>query len=127
MARKKSRRFQLLLFSGREARLNRAILQTLTAESPQTKYEIYKNITKIRTLKATRYSNVNTRVRVLEDTGFVRNSGLKETKAGFKANLYEVTSRAYFAMSVSSLCLDDLIRELDEISVLTLLAMIAGR
>jgi hypothetical protein len=117
----------LAIFKGREAKLNHAILQTLAKESPQTIYEIHRNIAKARTLKTTRYANVNTRVRALEETSYVRKIGLRETKAGFKANLYEVTARAYFAILVSSLDLDALIKELDEISMLTILSAIVAR
>jgi hypothetical protein len=125
MGRKKGT--ELSVFKGREARLNRVILQTLTAGSPQTIWDIKKQIAKIRGLKQTRYHNINTRVRALENKGFVRKIGERETKAGGKAILYEATARAFFALLLNSLCLDKLIEELDEITTLTIGSLIAAR
>ena len=126
MVQENCKGIELAVFKGREAKLNRAILQTLTKESPETIYDIYRKITQTKTLE-TRYANVNTRVRALEETGYIRKIGVKETKAGFKANLYEATARAYFVIIVSSLDLDDLIGELDEIAMLTIVSTIVAR
>ena len=126
MVQENCKSIELAVFKGREAKLNRAILQTLTKESSDTIYDIYRKITQTKTLE-TRYANVNTRVRALEETGYIRKIGVKETKAGFKANLYEATVRAYFAILVSSLDLDDLIGELDEIAMLTIVSTIVAR
>lgn len=100
-------------------------MQTLTQFSPQTIYDIHKKILQSYSLKITRYANVNTRVKTLEKEGYVRKIGSKETKAGFNAILYEATSRALFALLLSSLNLNDLILELDEISTITVLSTIA--
>lgn len=128
MARKKSKGTELSVFKGREARLNRAILQILATSSPQTIYDTHtKENRQKRNLKNTLYANVNTRVRVLEQDGYLRKNGIKETKAGFNAVLYEATSRAYFALILSSLNLDDLILELGENATMTILSEIATR
>jgi hypothetical protein len=127
MARKKSKGTELSVFKGREAKLNRAILQALAGKDPQTIWDIKKQIAKIRGLKQTRYHNINTRVRALEYKGYLRKIGERETKAGGKALLYETTSRAHFALLVSSLCLDVLIDELDEITTLTIVSLIVSR
>ena len=113
------------MFKGREAKLNRAILKVLANDSPLTIYDLHKLIAKIRGFKTLRYGNVNTRVKVLEKDGYLRKTGSRNTKAGFKATLYETTSRALFALLVNSLDLDYLILELDEISTLTILSIIA--
>lgn len=67
------------------------------------------------------------RMKALEEKGYIKKIGQRETKAGFKAVLYETTSKAYFALLISSLDLDDLIRELDEVSTLTILGEIVTR
>ncbi len=127
LAPKQCKGTELAVFKGREARLNRAILQALTSESLQTIYDLHKQVIKTNGLKRTRYGNVNARVKALEETNYVRKAGLRNTKAGFKANLYEATARACFALLLSSLDLDDLIQELDEISTLTILGVIVAR
>ena len=126
MASKKCKGTELAVFKGKEAKLNRAIMQTLAHNSPQTIYDIHKRIIQIRALKNTRYANVNTRAKTLEKAGFLRKTGSKETKAGFKATLYEATSRALFALLLSSIDLDVLIQELDEIATLTILSAITA-
>lgn len=113
---------KLAIFKHREARLNFAILQVLTRKSPQTRYEIYKQI-KANGLQ-TRYSNVNYRIKALEALGFVRKCGSRKTKAGFKTDLYEATTRTYLALTLTSLDFEKLICELDETSQLTLLSVV---
>ena len=60
------------MFRGREARLNRAILLTLTGKIAQTIWDITKQMTKTRGFKNTRYHNVNTRVKALENLALIR-------------------------------------------------------
>ena len=117
----------LNIFKGRGAKLNRAILKKLTKSQPLTIWEIKKEIDQIRGLKKTRYHTVNTRVRSLETGGYLRKIGEKETKAGSKANLYEATPKAVVTLTMDSLCLDDLIEELDELTALTIASLIAAR
>jgi hypothetical protein len=117
----------LIVFKGREAKLNRAILQRLTKSHPLTIWEIKKEIDQIRGLKKTRYHTVNTRVRSLETGGYLRKIGEKETKAGSRANLYEATPKAIVSLQIDSLYLDDLIEELDELTAITIASLIAAR
>ena len=72
-------------------------------------------------------NNINTRVRVLEAKDYLRKTGERETKAGGKAVLYEATAKAHFALSVSSICIDDLINELDENTTLAIVNLIISR
>jgi DNA-binding PadR family transcriptional regulator len=115
------------VFKGREAKQNRAIFKVLSNDSPLTIYDLHKRITSTKGFKTLRYGNVNTRVKALEKEGYVRKIGTKNTKAGFKASLYEATSKALFALLINSLDLDDLILELDEISTITILSTIVTR
>lgn len=126
MARKKREGSQLSVFKGREARLNRVILQRLTKESPQTIWDLKNQITKNRSLKRTRYHNVNSRVKALERLAFVRKIGERATKAGSKAFLYEATPRAHFAMLLDSFCPDELIDKLSEETLLAVVSLVAA-
>ncbi len=127
MAPKRSKGTELSVFKGREARLNRAIFQILITEGPHTIWDLRKKVAIMKGLSRTRYHNVNVRVRSLEQKGYLKRSGIRETKAGFTANLYEVSSRALCAMLLSSLDLNSLIEELDDISTLTIMALVAIR
>ncbi len=127
MTRKKCRGTELSVFKGREAKLNRAIMKTLSDKGPLAIWDIKKQVSQTRGLKRTRYSVVNTRVRSLETAGYLRKTGERETKVGGKTSVYETTAKALFALLLNSLCLDDLINELDEISTLTIISLAVSR
>jgi len=124
VAKGKAKSGKLSVFKGREARLNRAIFHTLALKSPQTIYDIHREIKTQRGLRQTRYANVNKRVRALEESGYIKNVGIKKTKAGFKASIYELPPRAYLAMLLNFVNLDDLLTTVDEATALAILAAI---
>ena len=83
---------RLSVFKGREAKLNRAIFQVLALKDAQTIYDIHKHVRTFRGLKHTYYSNVNKRVRALQQKGYVKEVNIKSTKAGFEATEYELAT-----------------------------------
>ena len=120
MARSKGT--ELSVFKGREAKLNRAIFQALALKGPQTIYDIHKRLRTMRGLRYTHYRNVNKRVRDLQNTGYVKEARVKGTKAGFEATEYELTARAYLALMLDSIKLEDLLSRMDEDVALEILA-----
>jgi len=108
-----------------EARLNRAIFQSLTLKGVQTTYDIHKHVRTFRGLKDTYYGNVNKRVRTLLQLGYVKEAGVKNTKAGFEATEYELTTRTYLALMLDSINLNDILNRMDEDVAAELLAAIA--
>ena len=65
-------------------------------------------------------------MQALEETGYLRRTDIKETKAGFKANIYELTARAYLAIVMNSIDPEELVVRLDDTATLTMLtAMIS--
>ena len=94
MARREGKSGRISVFKGREAKLNRAIFHILALKGPLTIYDIYKKVKTLRDLKHTRYASVNKRVRSLEESGYIKKMGLKKTKAGFKASIYELTRQS---------------------------------
>ena len=127
MAWKKGKGTELAVFKGREARLNRVIFQTFTHLGSKIIYDVHKRVLETKGFKHTRYANVNIRVRTLAETGYLRKIGLKRTKVGLEAVLFEITTRAYLALLLNTLNIDDLIGELDEPTALTLLSSILSR
>ena len=125
MAKGKRKRAELSVFKGREAKLNHAIFQILALKSPQTIYDIHKEVKTQRRLRHVRYATVNKRVRALQESGYVKKTGVKKTKAGFKASVYELTAKAYLAMLLDSINLEDLLVHVDEVTTLTILGAIA--
>lgn len=65
---------------------------------------------------------MNKRVRALEESGYIKKIGIKKTRAGFKASIYELTARAYLAMLLTFINLDDLLMTVDEVTALEILA-----
>ena len=125
MARREGKSGRISVFKGREAKLNRAIFHILALKDPLTIYGIYKEVKTRRQFRRTRYASVNKRVRSLEEAGYVRKIGVKITKAGFKASIYELTARAYLAMRLDSINPEDLLMHVDEATALTILGLIA--
>jgi len=115
---------ELSVFKGRGAKLNRSIFQALALKGPQTIYDIHKQVRALRGLRYTRYASVNKRVRSLEESGYIRKTGAKKTKAGFEAMIYEATFRAYLAILLNSLNLEVLVTQADEGATSTILAAV---
>jgi hypothetical protein len=105
---------KLSVFKGREAKLNRAIFQSLALKGALTIYDIHKNVRTFRGLKYTYCGNVNKRVRALEQLGYVKEANIKSTRAGFEATEYELTARAYLALMLDSTNLECLLNRMDE-------------
>jgi DNA-binding MarR family transcriptional regulator len=120
----RSKGTELSIFKGREAKLNRAIFQTLALKGPQTIYDTYKRIRTQRGLGHVKYASVNKRVRALEECGYLEKGGEKKTKAGFSTNVYDLTDRTYLALLLSQLNLEWFLRNIDEVKTLTILAII---
>jgi len=122
VAKGKGESGRLSVFKGREARLNKAIFHILALKGPLTIYDISKEVKTQKGLKHTKYTNVNRRVRALEDLGYLEKAGTRKTQAGFQATLYQLTARAYLALLVERINLNNFIQKADEDTVITALA-----
>ena len=116
---------KLSVFKGRTRRLTKAIFWTLAQKAPTSAYNIYKEVRTQKTLRHTKYSVVNRRIRILETLGYIKRIGTKDTKAGFKAPLYQLTSKAYLAIILNQINLDDFIKQADEAEILTALGILS--
>ena len=127
MAWKKHKGTDLSVFKGREAKLNRAIFQILATKGPQTIYGIHKNAKTYTDLKQAKYTNVLRRVKALQELGFIQKVGLVKTQAGFEAALYEVTERAYLAILLNRVDIEEFIQEADLSSIIAALGALASQ
>jgi hypothetical protein len=121
----KPKNTKLSVFKGREARLNRAIFQSLALKGTQTIYDIHKHVRTFRGLKYTYYGNVNKRVRALRQSGYMKEVSIKSTKAGFEAAVYELSVRAYLALMLDSISVDELLNGMDEAAASEILVALA--
>jgi DNA-binding PadR family transcriptional regulator len=102
---------RIFIFTGREARLNKAIFWILAQQSPLTIYDIWRKLRTQRDFAYILYNTVNRRVRALEEHGYIEKSGERKTKTGFAAKLYHLTSRAYLSILLDKINLDDFIEK----------------
>lgn len=124
MARREDKRGRISIFKGREAKLNRAIFHILALKSPLTIYAIHKEVKARKGLRHTRYASINKRVRSLRELGYIRRVGAQKTKAGFEASIYELSTKAYLAILLDSVNLEDLFKRTDEATASVILAVI---
>jgi DNA-binding Lrp family transcriptional regulator len=117
---------RISVFKGHEARLNRAIFHILALKGPLTIYDIHKEVKAQRGLRQTRYASVNKRVRVLEESGYIKKIGIKKTKAGFEASIYELNVKGYLAILLNQINLDDFLKRVDDAAASTILGAITG-
>lgn len=122
MARRKRKSGKLQVFKGREAKLNHAILQALAQKSPQIIYDVTKVIRKQKGFRRTKYTNVNRRVKALEQQGYLEKAGSRNTQAGSQGMLYQLTTRAHVALFLNQVNPDTFIKEADEDTLMAELA-----
>jgi DNA-binding PadR family transcriptional regulator len=96
----------------------------LALKDPQTIYDIHRELKTRRALRHVRYASVNKRVRSLEESGYIKKTGVKKTKAGFEASIYELTARAYLAILLNSINLNKLVMRVDEATSSAILAAV---
>jgi len=75
---------------------------------------MHKEVKAQKGLRETRYASINKRIRSLEELTFIDKVGIKKTKAGFRAYIYELTARAYLAILLDSINMEELIMGMDE-------------
>jgi len=112
---------RISVFKGREAKLNFAVFQVLALKGPLTIYEISKEVKAKKGLKHTKYTNVNRRVRMIEEDGYIEKVGARKTQAGFQAAFYQLTTRAHLAILLNKVNLDNFIQKAIEESILAML------
>jgi DNA-binding PadR family transcriptional regulator len=94
VARRNRKTGRILVFKGRKAKLKRAIFYILAGKGPPTIYDIHKTVKTQRRLRHIRYPSVNRRVRSLEETGYIKKIGVKKTKTGSHAIIYDLAAHA---------------------------------
>jgi hypothetical protein len=107
---------------GREAKLNRVIFQILALKGAQSTNSLYKSIKKTRGFSRKHYGNVNKRIRALEELGHVKAVDVKNTEGRTKAVVYELEPKAYLALMLDSISLEDMLNRANAESAIKILA-----
>ncbi len=117
---------KLTVFTGRQQKLNRAVFRVLSKNSPLAIWDILQKIKQdLKGFKRTKYAIINARVKALETQGYLRIVGTRTKKQGGSTNLYDITTKARLAISLSSISMDDLINSLKEDTALKLIKEIS--
>ena len=88
------------------------------------KYDLHKAVKK-QGFKKTRYGTITKKIKVLEQGGYVQESGVRKTQPGQDRILYETSFKALSALMLNTTDLDDSFKKMDEESGIMLLAFLA--
>jgi hypothetical protein len=115
---------RLSVFKGREARLNQTIFQILALKGPLTIYDMRREVIKQKHLAGTKYSVVLRRVRRLEESNYLEKAGTRKikTQPSSQTILYQLTPRAYLAILLNKINLDNFTQTAPEDTIITTLA-----
>jgi len=102
---------RIAVFKGRKARLNHAIFQALAHKSPQTTWDMFKQIKKQKDMTKLRYWVLIRKVKALTELDYLMKVGDTKTMPGSETALYQLTPRAELAMALDQVNLDKFIRE----------------
>ncbi|MCW4044783.1 MAG: hypothetical protein NWE94_04625 [Candidatus Bathyarchaeota archaeon] len=113
MARKKTKGTELSVFKGREAKLNRAIFETLAVKGPQTMEALLKQINKKGNLRGIYYASLTKRIKHLEEAGYT--AQVKQAPASSsRAALYKLQVKALLASVLDGTSLEELLSQITE-------------
>ncbi len=122
MAPKKSRGTSLAVLKGRKADLTQAILQIMSIKA-LVKYDVHKAVVN-QGFKDTHYGTVKKRIKILEETGYIKQAGARKTQPGSEGILYEATFKALAVLKLSTTDLDKWLQHMDEATALDLIAVL---
>jgi len=115
---------RIAVFKGRDARLNKAIFWILAQQGPLTIYDVWRKLRTQKDFAYIPYNTANRRVRALEEHGYIEKSGERKTKTGFAAKLYQLTIKAYLAILLDKINLDNFIENAPDDSIICAIAAI---
>ena len=123
MAGKKSKGTELAVFKGRKPELTHAILLALSKEA-LIKYDVHKAMVKLG-FKDTNYGTIKKRILILEETGYVKQVGIRKTQPGSEGILYEATFKALAALEQNRTDQDELFELMNEVDAMEYVALLA--
>jgi hypothetical protein len=110
LARKKGKGTRLLVFMGREATLNRVILQILEARGPLIPYDVCLQVRGVKGFRHTEFKTVCRRMQALEKQRWIAQKGTRLAQPGWDSTLYELTLRGRAALKLDEKSIDDFLQ-----------------
>ena len=106
----------------RKADLTHAMLQILSNEA-LIKYDLYQQLIK-QGFTDTRYDTVKKKIKILEETCYLKQVGVRKTQPGSEGILHQATFKALASLKLSIISLEDLFEHMDEETAMELLALL---
>lgn len=95
------------MFSGREADLNRLVLQIFEQRGLLISYDVWRFVVQTKDFGGTERKSVNERVEALAQDGYVIQRGTRPTKAGRVSGLFELTEKGKAVLKADKKSLDE--------------------
>ena len=89
---------KLGVFSGKQGKLNRLVLQIFRQKGPLIKYDVWRFVVMIRDFGQTRRKTVYDRVDALSREGYIIQRGTRPTQPGWPSELFELTRKGKAAL-----------------------------
>jgi DNA-binding PadR family transcriptional regulator len=110
LARKKVKGTPLRVFSGKEERLNRVILQILKQRGALIPYDVWLIVKGIKGFRNTGAKTVYRRMEALELQGWIATAGNRPTKPGWPSKLYVTTLKGRAALELDEKSIEDFLK-----------------
>jgi DNA-binding PadR family transcriptional regulator len=107
LARKKTKGTSLKVFSGKEASLNRVILQILLQKGAMIPYDVWLFVKKIKGFRHSDAKTIYRRVGTLEKQGWIAKTGNRKTRPGGISELHEITLKGQAALQLDRINVEE--------------------
>ena len=121
MAQNRSNGTRLEVFSGKEASLNRVILQILRQKGALIPYDVSLNVKRTKDFMHTDTNTVYRRMEAQEEQGWIVVVGNRPTQPGWCSDLYGITLRGKAALRLDEWNIEDFLRTATDEQLLKLL------
>lgn len=106
MAESTSGGTKLKVFSGKQAKLNRVILQIFDRKGPLIAYDVWRFVVMIKDFGQTERKTVYDRVDALSLEGYIIQRGTRPTQPGWPSELFELTRKGKAALKADKKSMD---------------------
>jgi DNA-binding PadR family transcriptional regulator len=109
LARKKCRGNPLKVFSGKEAGLNRLVLQIFEQRGLLIPYDVWRFVVQTKDFGGTDRNSVNERIEALAQGDYITQTGTRPTKSGRASGIFELTERGKAALKADKKSMNEFI------------------
>lgn len=125
MIREHSKGTKLAVFSGREAKLNRVILQILRQPDALIAYDVWLAVKRIKGFRHTDIKSVYRRMGALELQGWITIEGNRSTQPGWSSDLHKISIRGIAALALDEKSIEDFLRKASDEQLLKFIEAIS--